>query len=73
MQLLLEDFAKPFFCPISVFSRLQNPHIWLICCGSEVAQALILNKSPGFAKPSIGISGLIDVDLGRLSLYLQQI
>ncbi|HKJ30993.1 MAG TPA: hypothetical protein VKA34_04155 [Balneolales bacterium] len=22
------------------------------CCGSEVAQALILNKSPGFAKPS---------------------
>jgi len=22
------------------------------CCGSEVAQALILNKIPGFAKPS---------------------
>ncbi|HKJ34327.1 MAG TPA: hypothetical protein VKA34_21060 [Balneolales bacterium] len=22
------------------------------CCGSEVAQALILNKCPGFAKPS---------------------
>ncbi|HKJ32389.1 MAG TPA: hypothetical protein VKA34_11210 [Balneolales bacterium] len=22
------------------------------CCGFEVAQALILNKSPGFAKPS---------------------
>ncbi|HKJ32114.1 MAG TPA: hypothetical protein VKA34_09815 [Balneolales bacterium] len=23
------------------------------CCGSEVAQALILNKIPGFVKPSI--------------------
>ncbi|HKJ32886.1 MAG TPA: hypothetical protein VKA34_13710 [Balneolales bacterium] len=23
------------------------------CCGSEVVQALILNKIPGFAKPSI--------------------
>ncbi|HKJ30925.1 MAG TPA: hypothetical protein VKA34_03815 [Balneolales bacterium] len=25
-------------------------------CGSEVAQALILNKIPGFAKPSYNIS-----------------
>jgi len=23
------------------------------CCGSEVVQALILNKIPGFAKPSM--------------------
>ncbi|HKJ31279.1 MAG TPA: hypothetical protein VKA34_05595 [Balneolales bacterium] len=23
------------------------------CCGSEVAQALVLNEIPGFAKPSI--------------------
>ncbi|HKJ33433.1 MAG TPA: hypothetical protein VKA34_16475 [Balneolales bacterium] len=53
MNYLLEDYAKPFFCPISSFSRLRNPHIWLICRGSEVAQALILNKIPGFAKPSI--------------------
>ncbi|HKJ33844.1 MAG TPA: hypothetical protein VKA34_18580 [Balneolales bacterium] len=25
------------------------------CCGSEVAQALILNKIPGFVKPSNNI------------------
>ncbi|HKJ31053.1 MAG TPA: hypothetical protein VKA34_04455 [Balneolales bacterium] len=28
------------------------------CCGSEVAQVLILNKIPGFAKPSYKVSVL---------------
>ncbi|HKJ34069.1 MAG TPA: hypothetical protein VKA34_19720 [Balneolales bacterium] len=52
MTRTIEDYAKPFFCPIDAFSRFRNPPIWLICCGSEVAQALTLNKNQGFAKPS---------------------
>jgi len=52
IKLIVEGYVKPFFCTISAFSRLRNPHIWLISYGSEVAQALILNKIPGFAKPS---------------------
>ena len=31
------------------------------CCGSEVAQALILNKIPGFAKPSNETPGLAKI------------
>ncbi|HKJ32900.1 MAG TPA: hypothetical protein VKA34_13780 [Balneolales bacterium] len=46
------------------------------CCGSEVAQALILNKSPGFAKPSINYYTITDQsikekpDLNTISLVI---
>ncbi|HKJ30270.1 MAG TPA: hypothetical protein VKA34_00515 [Balneolales bacterium] len=35
---------------MAAFSRLRNPQIWEIYCGFDVAQALIANKIPGFAK-----------------------
>ncbi|HKJ30272.1 MAG TPA: hypothetical protein VKA34_00525 [Balneolales bacterium] len=32
--------------------KILEPRKHSGCCGSEIAQALILNKIPGFAKPS---------------------
>ena len=49
---VVEGFTKLFFCSISVFSRFQNPHLLLISSSFEFAQALILTKISGFAKPS---------------------
>lgn len=34
-----------------VFSRIQNPHLWLISSGFKFAQALALTKIPDFGKP----------------------
>src|SRR5699024_8836009 len=54
---------KPLFCPISAFSRFQNPHLLLISSSFKIAQALILIKIPGFSETSFLNLALISCPL----------
>lgn len=51
----LETFCKTVVLPnLCIFANSsegllgRNPHLWLINCGFEFAQALILDKTPWF-------------------------
>jgi len=49
-------FAKPFFCQSLHFRDFKILTYAYIRSGFEITQALILDKIPGFAKPSVNLS-----------------